>query len=129
VKRVRWLDRRALLLLHSESLAEHGGLIGLRDENALDAALARPQHILRYEPKSDLARLAAAYGFGLIKNHPFADGNKRAGFLAMLLFLDLNRHALEVEQVEAIQVIFRVAAGKMREAELAEWIRSHTRKA
>ncbi len=125
----RWLDRRALLLLHSESLAEHGGLAGLRDEAALDSALARPLHILAYEDKPDMARLAAAYGFGLIRNHPFNDGNKRAGFLAILLLLDLNGYDVEFDQVEAVQTILRVAAGKMREADLANWIRAHIRRA
>jgi death on curing protein len=129
VKCPRWIDTRALLLLHAESLAEHGGLTGLRDQNALEAALARPQHVFRYEPGSDLSRLAAAYGFGLVRDHPFHDGNKRAGFLAILLFLDLSRFELRVEQVEAIQVIIKMAAGKMRESELAEWIRAHLRRA
>ncbi|MBI1739948.1 MAG: type II toxin-antitoxin system death-on-curing family toxin [Acidobacteriales bacterium] len=125
----RWINSRALLLLHAESLAEHGGLTGLRDESALHAALARPQHVFNYEPDSDLSRLAAAYGFGLIRDHPFNDGNKRAGFLAILLFLDLNGFELRVEQVEAIQVILKVAAGKMRESELRDWIRTHLRRA
>jgi len=128
VKCPRWIDPRALLLLHAESLAEHGGLTGVRDENALHAALARPQHVLRYEPRCDLSRLAAAYGFGLIRDHPFHDGNKRAGFLAILLFLDLNRFELRVEQVEAVQVILKVAAGKMRESELTNRIRTHLRR-
>jgi death-on-curing protein len=128
VKSPRWIDARALQLLHGESLAEHGGLTGLRDENALHSALVRPEHVLHYEPDSDLARLAAAYGFGLIRDHPFHDGNKRAGFLAILLFLDLNRFELQVGQVEAIQVIFKVAAGQIRESELAAWIRARMRR-
>ena len=124
----RWIDPRALLLLHAESLAEHGGLTGVRDENALYAALARPQHVFRYEPRCDLSRIAAAYGFGLIRDHPFTDGNKRAGFLAILLFLDLNGFELRVEQVEAVQVILKVAAKKMCESELTNWIRTHLRR-
>ena len=116
MKRPHWIDARALRLLHAESLAEHGGLTGLRDENALHSALARPQHVFSYEPNCDLSRLAAAYGFGLVRSHPFNDGNKRAGFLAILLFLDLNGFELRVEQVDAIQIILKVAAGKMPES-------------
>jgi len=124
-----WINSRALLLLHEESLAEHGGLTGLRDENAFHAALARPQHVFNYEPDADLSRLAAAYGFGLVRGHPFNDGNKRVGFLAILLFLDLNGFELRVEQVEAIQAILALAAGKMSESEMAGWIRDHMRRA
>jgi death on curing protein len=82
-------------------------------------------HLFTYESGCDLARLAAAYGFGLIRNHPFYDGNKRAGFLAILLFLDLNGFELRVDQVNAIETVFSLAAGKMSESELVEWIRSH----
>ena len=125
MKRPLWIDARALLLLHAESLAEHGGLVGMRDEAAFESAMARPRQVLTYEPKCDVARLAAAYGFGLVRNHPFSDGNKRAGFLAILLFLDLNGYQLDVEQAEAIRIIFGVAAGKVSESELAEWIRGN----
>lgn len=120
-----WIDRNALLLLHAEALAEHGGLSGLRDEAALDAALARPQHIHTYERHADLARLAAAYGFGLARNHPFSDGNKRAGFLALGLFLSLNGFELSVDQAEAAETILRLAAGGLSEKDLAEWVRQH----
>jgi death-on-curing protein len=115
-------------LLHAESLAEHGGLTGLRDENGFHAALARPQHVFNYERDADLSRLAAAYGLGLVRDHPFSDGNKRAGFLAILLFLDLNGFELRVEQPEAIQTILALAAGKMSQAELARWIHDHMRR-
>lgn len=122
----KWVDRRALVLLHEETLAEHGGLPGLRDDGALDASLARPRHLHTYEPESDLARLAAAYGFGLVRNHPFNDGNKRAGFLAIGLFLARNSRELSAEPVEAIAVILRLADGKMTELELATWIRQNS---
>lgn len=104
-------------------MAEHGGLAGLRDEGALEAALARPQHIHAHEPKSDPARLAAAYCIGLVRDHPFNDGNKRAGFLALGLFLSLNGFSLSVEQADAAETILRLAAGRLSESELAEWIR------
>jgi death-on-curing protein len=96
----RWVDKRALLLLHDESLAEHGGASGIRDEGLLDAALARPRNLAAYgEP--DASDLAAGYGFGLAKNHAFVDGNKRAAFLAVGLFLWLNGYRLAASQAEA----------------------------
>lgn len=129
MKEPRWINARALLLLHAESLAEHGGLTGFRDENGFHAAMARPPHVFHYEPAADVSQLAAAYGFGLVRDHPFSDGNKRAGFLAILLFLDLNGWELRVEQSEAIQTILQLAAGQLSESELATWIREHTRRA
>ena len=119
----RWIDERALLLLHSETLAEHGGLAGVRDPGLLDSALARPRNLHAYEPESDLARLAAAYGFGLARNHPFNDGNKRAAFLAIGLFLQINGRELTADPVEAIAVILSLAEGTLGEPKLAEWIR------
>jgi death-on-curing protein len=125
MKRPRWIDRRALLLLHEVTLAEHGGLTGMRDEAALDAAPARPQHVHAYEAKADLARLAAAYCFGLVRDHPFNDGNKRAGFLALGLFLSLNGYELQVDQAEAAETILRSAAGQLSEKNLEEWVRKN----
>jgi death-on-curing protein len=125
VKHPKWIDPRALILLQGETLAEHGGLAGLRDEASLEAALARPRHVHSYEPASDLARLAAAYGFGIVRSHPFNDGNKRAGFLAIGLFLACNGKMLTADPVEAIAVILRLAEGKLTEPELAGWIRQN----
>ena len=120
----RWIDRRALELLHNESLAEHGGASGLRDEGLLESALARPLNVAAYgEP--DVAELAASYGVGLAKNHAFVDGNKRSAFLAVGLFLALNGHRLRVSQVEATLTMLAVAAGEIREEEFAAWIRKH----
>jgi death-on-curing protein len=121
----RWVRREALLLLHDESLAEHGGLPGLRDEGLLDSALARPQHLVAYGDP-DLADLAAAYGVGLAKNHPFADGNKRAAFLAVGLFLALNGQRLVATQADATLTMFAVAAGELDDVAFADWIRAHT---
>jgi death-on-curing protein len=125
MKAPKWVERRALILLHAETLAEHGGLPGLRDEGALEASLARPRHLRSYEPESDLARLAAAYAFGLVRNHPFNDGNKRAGFLALGLFLARNDRELIADPVEAIAIILRLAEGKLAELELAGWVRKN----
>ena len=116
-----WIDKRVLLLLHDESLAEHGGASGLRDEGLLDSALARPLNLAAYE-QPDLAALAASYALALAKNHAFVDGNKRAGFLAMGLFLFLNGHRLTATQADATVTMLAVAAGEIDEATLADWI-------
>ena len=128
MRKLVWLDQRALVLLHAESLAEHGGLWGVRDEAALESALARPKNVRAYEPGADLARLAAAYGFGLVRGHPFNDGNKRAGFLAIGLFLELNGFEFKVDEVDAVKTIMDLAAGSLSEKALAEWIRARIRR-
>lgn len=125
MKEPEWVNRRALLLLHAESLAEHGGLQGIRDEGLLDSALARPLNVFAYNKKCDLADLAAAYAYGLSSNHPFPDGNKRAAFLATGLFLELNNRRCVADSVEAIEVFFALALGKISEGELAAWLRKH----
>lgn len=122
-----WIDKQALLLLHGESLAIHGGLSGLRDEGLLDSALARPLNLAAYE-MPDLFDLAASYGIGAAKNHPFNDGNKRAAFLAVGLFLALNGYRLRVGQIEATQTMLAVAAGELDEPALAAWLRGNTQK-
>jgi death-on-curing protein len=117
-----------LVLLLVESPAEHGGLTGFGDEAALEGALARPRHLQACEPKADLAGLPAAYGFGIVRGHPFDDGNKRAGFPAIGLFLALNRHELSVGQVEAAEIFFRLAEDRLSESQLADWIRQHIKR-
>ncbi len=124
MKRWKWIDRQVLLLLHDESLSEHGGASGMRDEGLLDSALARPLNLALYE-KPDIASLAASCGVGLAKNHPFIDGNKRAAFLAVGLFLALNGYRLHATQAEATLTVLAVAAGEIDEVEFARWIRSH----
>ena len=121
----RWVDRRALELLHGESIAEHGGAPGLRDEGLLESALARPLNLVAYG-SPDLAELAAAYGVGLAKNHAFVDGNKRVAFLAVGLFLALNGQRLVVAQAEATLTMLAVAAGTLDEAAFAAWLRGKT---
>ena len=117
-----WIDRRVLLMLHDESLAEHGGASGIRDEGLLDSALARPLNLAAYN-EPDLAALAASYAVGLAKNHAFVDGNKRAAFLGMGLFLYLNGSKLIASQADATVTMLAVASGDIVEAALAEWIR------
>ena len=120
-----WVHRRALELLHDESIAEHGGLPGLRDEGLLESALARPLNLAAYgEP--DVTELAASYGVGLAKNHAFVDGNKRVAFLAVGLFLALNGQRLVATQAEATLAMLDVAAGTLDEAAFAQWLREHT---
>jgi len=108
---------------HLDQLREHGGLPGIRDENALEAALARPQQKWHYEPDSDLATLAAAYAFGLAKAHPLNDGNKRAAFLTAVIFLGLNGKDIDATEAEVVQAVTALAAGSLTEAALATWIR------
>ena len=121
----RWVDRRALELLHDASLSEHGGASGLRDQGLLESALARPLNLAAYG-SPDAADLAASYGVGLAKNHPFVDGNKRAAFLAVGLFLALNGRRLVASQADATLTMLAVAAGQMDEVEFARWLRQHT---
>jgi death-on-curing protein len=124
----RWIDKRLLMLLHDESLADHGGATGLRNKGLLDSALARPKNLVAYGEAADLADRAAAYATGLAKSHPFVDGNKRAAFLSIGLFLGLNGHRLVAHQAEATVAMFSLAAGDWREAELAAWIREHAQR-
>ena len=121
---MRWISKRALLLLHDESLAQHGGASGIRDDGLLELALARPENLLAYG-SPDLAELAASYAYGLAKNHPFVDGNKRAAFLATGLFLALNGQRLVVAQAEATVMVLDLAAGEITEAAFADWLRAH----
>lgn len=122
-----WINRRALELLHSESIAEHGGAEGLRDEGLFESALARPQNLHAYEGVNEVARLAASYAFGLAKNHAFVDGNKRVAFIAAGLFLRLNGFRLKADQAEAVLIILSVASGSFSEGELTEWIRRNAK--
>lgn len=111
--------------VHADTLRSHGGLAGLRDENALESALARPRQRWAYDRKVDLARLAAAYAFGLARSHPYRDGNKRTAFLAMVIFLGLNGFDLEVPEAEVVATMLDLADGRLSEATLAQWIRRH----
>ena len=120
----RWISKPALLLLHAESLAEHGGSPGIRDEGLLDAALARPQNLVAYG-QPDVAALAASYGWGIARNHPFIDGNKRAALLSVGLFLHLNGWRLTASQADTTRTMLALAAGDLPEDTLADWLRRH----
>ena len=119
-----WIASSVLYAVHDEQLAEHGGLVGLRDANALESAIARAQQ-LAYYGAPDVAELAAAYGFGIARNHPFSDGNKRTAFVAVELFLALNGHELTADDADCILTMLRLAAGDTEEAAFAQWIREH----
>lgn len=121
----RWLNRQALLAAHDEQLAEHGGLSGLRDEGLLDSALARPENLAAYGAP-DVFALAAAYGFGLARNHPFLDGNKRVAAIATETFLALNGHALDVDDAAFVMTFLLLAAGELEEDAFADWLRAHS---
>ncbi len=123
-----WLTRIVVDAVQNDQLREHGGLPGIRDENALESALARPQQKWNYADKPDLATLAAAYGFGLVRNHPYRDGNKRIGFLAIVTFLAMNGRELVATDAEVVTEILALADGRVSEDELASWIRQHSAK-
>lgn len=121
-----WLTRAIVDAIHREMIEEHGGLTGIRDEGALESALARPQHKWVYE-ESGLCLLAASYGFGLAKNHAYVDGNKRTAFMAIYVFLELNGLELDAPESEAVEAMEAVVTGRWDEPDLAEWIERHTR--
>ncbi|MFE8646255.1 type II toxin-antitoxin system death-on-curing family toxin [Sphingomonas sp. NCPPB 2930] len=122
----KWVEPEALLLLHDESLAEHGGAPGLREPHLFNSALGRPRNLALYGTP-DLADLAASYGVGLAKNHAFVDGNKRVAFLSVGLFLALNGHWLHTTQADATLTMLDVASGALDEAAFAGWLRAHVR--
>lgn len=123
-----WIDAAAIHAIHEEQLAEHGGSAGLRDPGLLESALARPQNLASYG-KPNVAACAAAYGFGLSRNHPFIDGNKRTAFVAVELFLVLNAHVLEAPDADCVLTMLRVADGSISEEDFAAWIRENSTKA
>lgn len=120
----RWLDRAVLIAVHEMQLAEHGGGAGLRDPALLDSALAKPLNLEAYgEP--DACALAAAYGYGIARNHAFIDGNKRTAFVAVELFLRLNGWQLTASDAECVLTMLAVATGDLTESEFAIWLRAH----
>ncbi len=124
----RWIRADILYAVHDRQLAEHGGLSGVLDPGRLDAALSRPRNLATYE-SPDAPALAAAYAYGLARNHGFADGNKRTGWVAARLFLAENGYRLQFDPAEAVRTMESVAAGTLSESELAEWFRQRLQKA
>jgi death on curing protein len=122
-----WLGRLAVDEAHFRQIREHGGSHGLRDENVLESALARPRQRWHHQDDASLAELAAAYGFGLVRNHPYVDGNKRVALVVMVAFLDRNGVELTATNADALMTMFALAAGDLTEVELADWIAVHLR--
>lgn len=120
----RWVPRLVVEAIHLDQVREHGGLIGVRDEHALESALARPRQRWTYEPDVDLPRLAADYAFGVCRNHPFRDGNKRTAFLSAVVFLGLNGLDVVAPEGEVVEKLLALAAGELGEEEIAEWFRA-----
>lgn len=125
MKEPRWLTPAIVRALHSEALARFGGASGIRDEAVLESALARPHHAFAYGRDPSLFDLAAAYGYGIIRNHPFVDGNKRAGILAIAVFLHINGWRFDPHQTDEIRIIRAVAAGEVGETDVATWVEAN----
>jgi death on curing protein len=123
-----WILDSVVLAIHDAQLAEHGGMVGVRDEGLLASALARPRNLQAYGEDPDAASLAAAYGFGLSRNHPFLDGNKRTAFVVMELFLNLNGWNLNAEDADCIATMEALASGKLSEKAFSKWLRDHLAK-
>ena len=120
----RWVPRLVIEAVHLDQVREHGGLLGIRDENALESALARAKQRWTHQPESDLSRLAADYMFGICTSHPFRDGNKRISFLAAVIFLGLNGFDLVAPGDEVVEKMRALASGKLDEEAIANWMRS-----
>ena len=124
MKEPRWVLRETVLALHEQLLAEFGGLHGIRDEGLFDSALVRPRQQFAYDERD----LAAAYAFGLVRNHPFIDGNKRIGFSVAVLFLELNGLEFTATEVDAVLQTLALAAGALDEKGYAAWLRQNSRR-
>ncbi|MCY4397784.1 MAG: type II toxin-antitoxin system death-on-curing family toxin [Gemmatimonadetes bacterium] len=120
----RWVPRLVIEAVHLDQVREHGGLLGIRDENALESALARARQRWKHEPESDLSRLAADYVFGICTSHPFRDGNKRISFLAAVIFLGLNGFDLVAPGDEVVEKMWALASGRLDEEAIASWMRA-----
>jgi death-on-curing protein len=127
-REIRWVSRLVIDAVQAEMLLIHGGMPGLRDENALESALVRPRQRLAYEVDADLAAPAAAYGYGLARNHPYHDGNKRVAFVVMAVFLGLNGLEFTASEADVVTTMVALASGEFEEEALAAWIRSQTMK-
>ena len=121
----RWVDRLVVETVHFDLVRTHGGMPGTRDEHALESALARAQQRLAYEAGVDLAELAAAYAYGLVRDHPFNDGNKRIAFVTMGVFVGLSGYEIKASEAEVVTVMLALAAAELAEEEFAAWLRSH----
>jgi death on curing protein len=122
-----WLTKTIVEAIHLSQIREHGGQYGIRDTNLLESALSRPINRWAYRQESDIFNLAAAYGYGLTKNHCFVDGNKRVAFMAMYTFLGLNGYEIDVTEPEVVDIMLGVADSSVSEEQLTAWLRRHTK--
>lgn len=120
----KWLSRMVVDAIHADQIREHGGLVGLRDENGLESTLIRPQHMWLYEGATDFASLGAAHAFGFARNHPYNDGNKRVALVAMLTFLAINGQDVHADDDDVLTTMIALAAGRITEPELVAWLRA-----
>ena len=120
-----WIDERDALALHDRLLALHGGAVGLRDDGLLKSALARPQQHFAYAESPDIVDMAAAYTWGIVRNHPFVDGNKRTGFVVGVLFLELNGYRFNASEEDAAQMVLELASGNLDEAGYVAFLRAN----
>lgn len=118
-----WLSRSVVGIIHTNQIRDHGGSFGVREEGLIEAALDRPRNRWAYEQSTDLADLAAAYGYGLVANHGFVDGNKRVAFMAAYTFVGINDHELDVPEPEVVRVMLELAESNLTESKFADWIR------
>ncbi|HEY6007807.1 MAG TPA: type II toxin-antitoxin system death-on-curing family toxin, partial [Geobacteraceae bacterium] len=125
-RRIRWVPEAAVRAMHAELVAEHGGRAGIRDEVLLSSALARPRNRRVYGASTTLFELAAGYGVGIIRNHPFIDGNKRLALMVMYVFLEINGYCLAAPEVDAAGMMLRLAASELAERDLARWLRANS---
>lgn len=122
MKRLRWLTSPAVVAIHQDLIARYGGMNGLRTPESLDSAMARAKHLAAYKPRVTVPELASAYAWGLLRNHPFVDGNKRIAVAAMMVFLDLNGWELTCSEAEETAMVLRAAAGEITEAVWTAWV-------
>ena len=119
-----WIETRDVLAIHDRLLAVHGGAVGLRDQGLLESGLGRPRQHHAYAASPDIAEMAALYTAGVVRNHPFVDGNKRTGFVVGVLFLELNGHRFTASEEDATQAVLGLAAGTIDEASFTRWLRA-----
>jgi death-on-curing protein len=128
VKEPVWIDERDVLALHNRLLALEGGLPGLRDEGLLQSALARPQQLFAYGDKPEIVDMAAAYTSGIVRDHPFIDGNKRTGFVVGVLSLELNGYRFVASEEDAVQALLSLAARTLKEPAFTSWMRANAKR-
>jgi death on curing protein len=129
VKEPVWIDARDAVALHDRLLALEGGAAGLRDQGLLESALARPKQLRAYDGRADVIQMATAYTAGIVRDHPFVDGNKRTGFVVGILFLELNGYRFVASEEDAAHAVLSLAAGRLEERAFAAWMRANVKRA